>query len=450
MKIIVLFIPNWYFYCSDMNGMTGMRNTLMILISLAGINNMVYAQDQVIYSDNVFNDKIKTVQLYKEGWNLSYPVMKLNSNDRMVLHFDLLSDDPETYYYSFIHCDKDWKKSDIYPTDYLEGFPENQIEDYEPSFNTKINYYHYKVSYPNDRTSIKLSGNYILIVYPAGDYENPVLMRRFMVTEDAAKIETSVHRPLLAEYYNTGQQADFIVRYSGININDPYQDIFSFILQNGNWNNARSNLKPDFAANNELRYNSLSTKNIFSGGNEFRYFDIKSIRYQSEFIRKIDFVDNRYHVFLLPSENREFKPYFYWQDFNGKYYIAVQEGRDMDIDADYLYVYFTLASKYKLEGGKMYVSGALNNWGFNNDNLMSYDPLRSEYQCTMLLKQGWYNYNYIFIKDGEITGEPSFFEGNHYETENDYLILVYYRNPLDRYDRLIGSAVANSSKQGTN
>jgi len=435
-----------------MSTKSAMRNIFRLIILFVCLENLACAsvQDSIFYTDHVFNDKIKTVQLFKEGWNLSYPVMNLNSDDRMVLNFDLLADEPETYYYSFIHCDKDWKKSDIYPTDYLEGFPENQIEEYEPSFNTKVNYYHYKVAFPNDRINIKVSGNYILIVYPIGNPEKPVLTRRFMVTEDVAKIEADAHRPQLAEFYYTGQQVDFTVSYTGLIINDPYRDISSFILQNGQWTNARANLKPDFVGNNELRYNSLSTSNIFPGGNEFRYFDIKSIRYQSEFIRKIDFVDSVYHVFLLPSENREFKPYFYWQDFNGKYYIAVQEGRDMDTDADYLYVYFTLPSKYKVEGGKMYVSGALNNWAFNSENLMSYDPVRSEYQCTMLLKQGWYNYEYIYVKDGETTGEPSFFEGNHYETENDYLILVYYRSPRDRYDRIIGSIITSSTKQAAN
>lgn len=422
---------------------------LFFLVSIKNFSSALY-QDSNFYADQVFNEKIKTVQLFKEGWNLSYPVMKLNSSDRIVLHFDLLGDEPETYYYSFIHCDKDWKRSDIYPTDYLEGFPENLIEEYKPSFNTKVNYYHYKVTFPNERIRIKLSGNYILIVYPVGDPEKPVLTKRFMVTEDAAKIQASAHRPQLTEYYNTGQQVDFNVNYSGLRINDPYRNFSSFILQNGQWTNAKTNLKPDFVGNNELRYNSLSTKNIFPGGNEFRYFDIKSIRYQSEFIRKIDFIGNNYHVFLFPSENREFKPYFYWQDFNGKYYVAIQEGRDMDTEADYLYVYFTFPAKYEMTGGKMYVSGALNNWDFNKDNVMTYDPDKAEYQCTMLLKQGWYNYEYIFIRNSEKTGEPSLFEGSHYETENDYLILVYYRNPGDRYDRLIGTFVTNSSKQGNN
>jgi hypothetical protein len=227
-------------------------------------------------------------------------------------------------------------------------------------------------------------------------------------------------------------------------VTDPFRNIFAFVLQNGRWDNAKTNLKPDFFGTNELKYNSLSDKNIFPGGNEFRYFDIKSIRYLSEYVRRIDYAAPNYNVYLAPSESREFKSYFYWQDFNGKYYIAVQEGQKFDIDADYVNVYFTLPSKQPVAGGKMYVSGALNNWAFNSNNVMTYNQARGEYECTMLLKQGWYNYEYVFLKDGETNGSATIFEGSHYETENDYIVLIYFRNPRDRYDRLVGASIANT------
>jgi hypothetical protein len=414
------------------------------------INYAASGSDSLFYTNHIFTDKIKTVQIYREGWNLSSPVMKLKSSDKITLRFDLMGSDAETYYYSFIHCDKDWKRSGIYTTDYLEGLPENQIEDYNPSFNTTVKYYHYKLSFPNERVAIKLSGNYIVIVYPVGEPEKPVLTRRFMVTEDMVRISATAQRPQMADDYNTGQQVEFTINYSGMNINDPVRDISAFILKNGQWSNAKRNLKPDFVGNNELKYSSLSDKNIFPGGNEYRYFDIKSIRYQTEFVRKIDFIGDSYHVFLLPSENRESKPYFYWQDFNGKFYIAVQEGRDMETEADYTTVYFTLPCKYKFEGGDVYVAGALSDWAFNRDNLMTYDPERGQYQCSMLLKQGWYNYEYVFIKTGDKPAESSAFEGNHYETENDYLILTYYRSIRDRYDRLIGSLTINTTGKTRN
>jgi hypothetical protein len=419
-------------------------SSLILSILLNLTHPVLLPDDPSIFTNKVFSNSIKTVQLYKEGWNLSYPVMKLNSNEKLVLHFDLLGNNSETYYYTFIHCDKDWNKSDIFPSTYLDGFQENPIEDYETSFNTTVNYIHYKLTFPNDKVRLNLSGNYIIMVYPAGEPEEPVFTHRFIITEDVAGITIEAHRPGMTADFNTRQQIDFTVNYANLKINDPYNDVFGSILQNGRWNNAKTNLKPEFYGNNELKYSALSDKNIFSGGNEYRYFDIKSIRYQSEYVKKIDFLNSGYHVYLSPSENREFKPYFYWQDFNGKYYIAIQEEKNPETDADYVYVYFTLPSKNMPEGGKVYVSGALSNWSFGPDNLMNYNPENQAYECVMLLKQGWYNYEYVFKKEGDESGTASKFEGSHYETENDYTVIIYYRNPRDRYDRVIGTRTANT------
>ena len=427
------------------------KSLVCVLLFLISVK-IVWASDidSVNYTNHIFSEKIKTVQLYKDGWNLSYPIIKLNSDEKLVLNFDLLGDQPEAYYYTFTHCDKDWKKSDIFPNDYLAGDVENPLDDYANSFNTTVSYFHYRLGFPNDRVSITMSGNYILEIYPAGKPEEPVITRRFIVSEDAVKIDVMAHRPQMTKENNTHQQVDFTVNYTGLSINDPFRNVFAFVLQNGRWDNARRNLKPEFYGNNELKYNSLSDKNIFRGGNEFRYFDIKSIRYKSENVKRIDYAIPNYNVYLYPSDNREFKPYFYWQDFNGKYYIAFQEGKKPDVESDYVYVYFTLPSDQMISGGKMYISGSLNDWAFDKNNLMTYNSERKEYECTMLLKQGWYNYEYVFLKDGESTGTSTLFEGSHYETENDYTVLIYYRNPRERYDRVIGTVTANTLNHLTN
>jgi hypothetical protein len=400
--------------------------------------------DSVLYSNHVFDQGIKTVQLFRDGWNLSYPIIKLNTEEKLALNFDLLADQPNNYYYTIIHCDKEWNKSDVFQNDYLGGFTENPVEDYANSFNTTVKYIHYKLIFPNDRVSIKLSGNYILKIYPSDKPDEPSITLRFIVSEDAVKISVTAHRPQMTRDNNSLQQVDFVVNYTGLALNDPFRNVSAFILQNGRWDNAIRNLKPDFYGDNELKYNSLSNKNIFMGGNEFRYFDIKSIKYQTEYVKRIDYAVPNYNVYLQPSENREFKPYFYWQDFNGKYYIAFQEGHKPDIESDYVNVYFTLPSFQEIGGGKMYVSGSLSNWTFDKNNLMTYNPANKAYECNMLLKQGWYNYEYTFLKDGETNSTSSLFEGSHYETENDYVVLIYYRNPRDRYDRVIGTVISNT------
>lgn len=397
-----------------------------------------------IYSNMIYDPRIKTVQCYKEGWNLSYPVIDINGDEKLVFQFDLLGDRDETFSYTFVHCDKDWKKSDIFVNDYLEGFNDNPIEEVKASFNTTVNYFHYSISFPNDRVQLRLSGNYVITIFKPEDPENPVIVHRFMIKENRVKTDMTVHRPVLPDDRDKGQQIDFTVDLTGTGTIDPYRNIYCTLLQNGRWDNARTNLKPDIYGGNELKFNSLSDKNVFTGGNEYRDFDIKSIKYIYQNVRRIDFLPPQYHVFLTPSESREFKPYFYWQDFNGKYFIASQEGRDPATDADYVNVYFTLQSGEMAAGGDVYVSGALSNWKFGKENRMLYNSDKRQYECTMLLKQGWYNYEYVFLRDGLSTDVASKYEGSHYETENDYTAIVYYRNPRERYDRILGTGTMNT------
>lgn len=389
---------------------------------------------------------IKSGRLHREEWNLSYPVISLGSGEKLVLHFDLLDDNVETYYYSFTHCDKDWNPSGVFESEYLQGFVENRIEDYDMSFNTTVNYIHYSLSFPNRDVSFKISGNYIISVYPFGEPGRPVITKRFMVSENEASIEARALRSRLTGLYLSGQQLDFSVNHSGLRLQDPYNNVSGTVLKNGRWDNARTGLKPDFTGNDRLEYSGLSDISVFPGGSEYRYFDIRSLRYQTEYIKKIENIHGYYHILLRESENRAARGYFYHQDFNGKYYIAHQEGVDPSTDADYVYVYFTLPSAFPLDRD-VYVFGELTGWKFNEKSRMVYNTEAHSYECRLLLKQGWYNYIYAVPDDSPGSSIFSAFEGNHYETENDYIILVYYSDPNGRYDRLIGHHILNSSNK---
>lgn len=420
-----------------------MKRIILILIVLILPLVFVKGQDEEI-EDRVYNDNIKSVKIHRPEWNLSYPVINLNSDDKMILQFDLLGNDIETYYYTFIHCDMEWKQSDIYPSDYLQGFSENQITDYSISFNTTTNFIHYSLTFPNEDNSFKASGNYIVKVFPIGDPDNPVLTSRFMISENIVRIDAKSMRPQLAAGYSTAQQVEFTVDYPATLISDPYRSVYASVLQNGRWDNAREQLKPNFIGNNNLVFNDISGKLLFNAGHEFRYFDIKSIRYQSEYIRAIAHEIGSYHVYLMPSESRSGDQYFYHKDFNGKYYTAIQEGRDHELESDYVYVYFTLRSDFPVPNADVYIYGALSGWGLNNNNRMTYNNETHNYECTMLLKQGWYNYIYVVAdSSGELVKEQDF-ESNHFDTENDYLILLYLSEPMGRFDRLIGTRITNS------
>lgn len=415
--------------------------SLIPAIIFFSINNIMASEP--IQNQEFTASDIKTVYFEKEGLKLAYPVICLTKNEEITIHFDLLSNNSETLYYKFIHCDRDWNTSDLFYNEYQEGFEENPLNNFEASFNTKVTYSHYSLSFPNEDIRFTISGNYLLKIFRYGEAESPLLCRRVLVHEGSAPLGVSFRRPM-ASSYETGQQSEINISINTLGVTDPYRQVTLCILQNGRWDRAKTNMKPDFVGNGTIEYNTLSGSTLFDGGNEFRFFDIKNIRQKMQNVRAIDFVDNRYHVFLYPSENREYKQYFNNQDLNGKYYVALDGDNEPDRDADYVYVYFSLPASQELSNGSLYIAGALTNWTYTSDNKMIYNQSKGMYEGSLLLKQGWYNYEYVFCPDGKKLQEGDAFEGSHFETENDYLMLVYFNDPGKRYDRLVNAVTVNT------
>lgn len=410
-----------------------------------------YSEDYIRYNNHTYTDSIKTIQLHKKGWELGYPIMNIESNDKMQLSFDDLDqlEDTKTYTYTFIHCNANWKPSTLMPNEYIEGFTENEITNYEFSFNTSFDYTHYSLIFPNENVKLTKTGNYIIFVYRNYDKSKPVLTRRFCVAKQKIGIEPVIKKATVFDKSKYCQEIDFTLNTKGLNINDPMGEIKVVLTMNNRWDNAITDLKPLFIKDNEIIYD-YDTKNVFYAGSEYRNFDIKSVRYQSQYINNIEYKAPFYHVQLVKNEKRRFKIYFSDKDLNGKYYIEVQEGEDKNTEADYVYVYFRLAYPEPLVTANLYVFGALSDWQFNKKNQLRYNYEKKEYQLRMLLKQGYYNYIYAYVEDGSTVADNQFIEGSHFETENDYVIYVYYRDMSSRYDKLYGFEIINSQRQGLN
>lgn len=414
---------------------------LMQLAFLAGL----YGQED-FYEDRIYCPEIKSAQLHREGWDLSYPIIELNSPDRLSLSFDELTNQVKNYSYTIEHCDADWYPSGLAPEEYMSGFTSQPIQDYALSFNTYVNYVHYRINLPNEDLRILLSGNYVLKVFEDYNENDPVLVRRFSVSESLASVTGNASRPVMDPYRDDGHQVSFRVLLGSLSVDDPYSEIKVAIQQNNRWNMCIRKLKPLFVRESELDYDHQS-ENIFKAGNEYRYFDIKSMRYMAEMVQNIEYRPPYYHVFLYPDVPRNNGRYFYRQDLNGRFYIEVQEGVNRETEADYVHVHFTLSMDAPVVDGNIYVSGALNNWEFNDINRMQYNFEKKAYELDMLLKQGVYNYEYAFIREDSRFPDATYLEGSYYEAENDYVVYVYYSANTSRYDRLIAYQILNSVRQ---
>ena len=414
-------------------------NKVIGFIVALSVSHPLIAQNKDFTSDN-----IKTVYFEKASSKLSYPLLSLGGGEVMTIHFDIINGNQETLYYKLIHCDRNWNLSDIFFNDYADGFEENPMDNSEASFNTLVSYSHYRLTLPNEDIQFRISGNYLLKVYRSGQEESPLLCRRICIYEDAAPVSIRFRKPM-GKDSETSQESEIKISVDNLGATDPSRQISLTILQNGRWDTNRQNLSADFVGEGTVEYNTLSGKTLFPGGNEFRNFDIKTIRQKTQFVRDIAFVENKYHVFLMPSMSRQDKEYFFNRDLNGKYLVALDGDDEPDLDADYVYVYFTLPAVREIKNGSIYISGAMTDWEYTFDNKMLYNAAKGCYEATLLLKQGWYNYEFDFVADGKSAPDNTMLEGSHYETENDYVLLVYFHDPRLRYDRLVEASIVNTN-----
>ncbi len=407
-----------------------------------------YSPPGGIYPDAVFGSDIKTARIYKDGWETSYPISHMNDEHPLVLSFDELTKNARNYSYAIIHCDADWRQSRLSTSEYMTGFPTNQVRNYEYTYNTLMHFVHYQLTIPNEDVQLKVSGNYAVVVFEDGDEEHPVLCRRFSITESLAVIQAMAGRARQTAYQDEWQQVDFTIRTANYPIENAYNDVKVVVLKNGQWHTARTGIKPLFVRQNELDYRHMDATLLFRAGNEYRPLDIKSIRYSSTRMAAIEFERPAYHFYPYTDQSRDVSRYLYYEDFNGKYAIQAEKANRPDTEADYVYVHFAMQASQPFADGQVYVMGDFCNYACTKDNLMTYNPDKQQYEAVILLKQGYYNYEYAFLpfkKPAVI--DDTMLEGNFYDTENDYIIYVYHRGRSSRYDRLIGISVANTLKK---
>jgi hypothetical protein len=407
-----------------------------------------YSPEGGIYPDAVFGSDIKTARIFKDGWETSYPVSHMDDEHPLVLSFDELTRNARNYSYAVIHCDADWRQSRLATSDYMTGFPVNQIRDYKYSFNTLMQYVHYQLMIPNDDVQLRVSGNYAVVVFEDSDDEHPILCRRFSIAESLAVIRVMAGRARQTAYQDEWQQVDFTVHTANYRIENAYNDIKVTVLKNGQWHTARTGLKPLFIRQNELDYRYFDETLLFHAGNEYRPLDLKSTRYSSTRMAAIEFERPVYHFYPYTDQPRDASRYLYYEDFNGKYAIQAEKADRPDTEADYVYAHFALQASQPFADGQVYVMGDFCNDACTKDNLMIYNPDRQQYEAAILLKQGYYNYRYAFLPFKKpVVIDDTMLEGNFCDTENDYMIYVYHRGRSSRYDRLIGISVANTLKK---
>lgn len=381
---------------------------------------------------------IKTITFKSNTTQGQLPVLKLG--EPLVLEFDALNANEEDFYYVIEHFNFDWTPSVLAKAEYMRGLDNQRILEYYNSFNTYQVYSHYKLQIPNIQTRALLkSGNYMISIYD--EYDELMFSRKFMIYEDLVNVGVNIKRSRDVKVIDEKQSVDLTISTNSINFNNPLETIKTVIIQNNNLNTSISDLKPQYTLGNELIYR-YDTESAFWGGNEYLWFENKDVRTSNVGVQFIDLKDI-YQSYLYPNAPRAGRPYTYNPDLNGNFQVTALDRTDVDTEADYTMVHFSLIQE-ELTGKDIHIYGNFNAFAIEPLTKMEYNSEKGEYEVNFRLKQGFYNYKYVVIdrETGEL--DEGAISGDYWQTENNYKVLVYYRDLGSRYDKLIGYGEATS------
>ncbi|WP_420318374.1 type IX secretion system plug protein domain-containing protein [Ekhidna sp.] len=365
---------------------------------------------------------------------LENPVVSLNNSEQLILSFDLLTDQFENLSAKIFHCNRDWRRSRLRDMEFMNEINNFRITEFDYSVNTIQPYINYRFEIPKPY----LSGNYVLAVFRRANPNDLILTRKFLVVDSRTSIDHTVRISTTIDKREENQQLEYSISYGNLQVNSPIQDIQTVILQNHNWNSSIEGIEPTLIRPNdgymEFRHLDLSTN--FSGWNEFRFADLRTLNVAGRNVGRITNTGSKIMAPLKLDGTRGNITYTQnFQDINGNYIIQNNDPGEGQLSADYALVTFALKSNPI--DGEVYVTGRFNNWRLNNENKMTYTSQNGlgKYQTSIFLKQGYYEYQYLVQSS---TLDPYHFEGSHFQAENEYEILVYYRKPGNINDELIG------------
>lgn len=415
----------------------------LLLFSLL-IGNLIFAQ---IQPDKVYRENIKTVKFTKYGDPIGYPVMRLNGNDLLELHFDDLDGGVKNYYYTFQLCNADWLPAQLNYFDYVRGYSQIRINNYKVSTIAITRYTHYQANIPDRNALPTKSGNYLLKVFLDGDTSKIAFTRRMLVVDDRLPVGAQVTQPFNQQYFQTHHRIQVQLETTNMDIRYPQQQLQVFILQNQKWDNALVVTQPTFIRQGMIQYSNENAM-IFPAGKEYRWLNLRSFRLLGDRIIRQQNTNSSYELFVKDDYPRLPRQYFYYRDMNGWYVNETIDNLNPYWNADYAKVHFTFkpSGGIPYTQGELVIIGQLSNGGDDKESIMSYNRENGSYETTLFLKQGYYDYQYAVRQytNGHYQLNTSIPEQDAWETENNYMILVYYRELGGRSDQLLGIRQINS------
>lgn len=411
-----------------------LNKTLLLFLTLG-----YFFSSEAQFIEKIEPYHIRTIQFRGGAQQSKLPIIRLGES--LELSFDDIIGDEADYYYRITHHDFDWTPSDLSKGEYLDGFDDIRIVNYENSLNSLQLYSHYTLRIPNvDTRGVLKSGNYLLSIY---NYDGDlVFTRKFMVMLNEVKVAVDIKRSRTFKYINSKQSVYFTIDSPVELLINPKENVKTLVLQNNNLKSAITDLKPQYTIGSKLIYR-YDLESSFWGGNEFLNFDSSKLLGGNISIRRVELTDI-YEHFLYTRGSRANALYTYYPDINGDFVVRSARFKNHNIQAEYVRIHFNFQYFEDIGDKEIHIYGSFNNWCIDESTYLSYDEISDSYRTSRLFKQGFYNYRFVLVdRDGSV--DEGTIGGDYWETENDYTVVVYYRGPGERYDRIIGYGKSNSS-----
>lgn len=419
-------------------------NILAIVVAISA--SITHAADRMDDTrTQPMNSNIRSLQVKVEGNDYAPPIIELGGSQTINVSFDEMGSDRRYLRFSVIHCTADWLPSQLIESEWTDGFNYSNIDSYNFSAGTFSQYVHYSFSVPNEDINLKISGNYLIVIYDEDEPEQILAQARFMVSEQTADLSATVSSRTDIDFNRTHQQLTIEVNTQGCNVQNPYTDLRVDVTQNERLDNSVTVTAPARVVMGKAIYEHNQAL-IFPAGNEFRRIETVATTYHTMRVARMEYHHPYYHATLEQDVPRNESPYLYDETQFGRFTIRTAELDDSDTGADYIITHFSLDTGAPITKGRIYIDGEFTGHIFSPQWQMKWDASAGIYRCHAILKQGAYNYQYLFLPDGSNTARTADIEGDKYQTVNEYCIRVYHRRTGERYDRLIGYTVIFSGK----
>lgn len=421
-----------------------MRKSILFFI----FSTIFFSHAQSVLEEASFDPRIHTPSVYPKGNPVGYPFVDLNSRQVLEFRFDLAGLDREDLHYTVIHCDHQWRPSDLESNQYLRGFNFLRITEMEASFGTRESFVNYHFFFPNDMMEPTVSGNYAVVVFDGtrpDDQSSWLLIYRVVFFESQVRINARVQPSSVVRNRFSHNEVTSELIADNYRIINPMGELNMSILCNGEWRRGIHGLKPAYVRPDAIVFEYSDGRSALPGGNEWRDFEMKDMRFAGLGVEAIRGGSDAWHVYLRPDIPRGGKAaYDSRNDLNGRFLVRSDIASDSHLEAEYVKVHFTLRMPEWKEG-YVAIEGGLSKFS-NEPWIMKYDVTSGAYVFDAMIKQGYYNYRYMIYDNYQASGDWSVTEGNFSATENDFQIFMYHFDRRLGADRVVGFHALRSNR----